>query len=62
MMTEVYPHISGDSNSQSLENLIDTHFTGISTAEDKVENKNFIVKEYRSPGSRTSSGIFMWFN
>ncbi|MDE8558867.1 relaxosome protein TraM [Pantoea vagans] len=44
MMTEVYLHIRGDSNPQSLEDLIDTHLTGMSTAEDKAENKHFIAE------------------
>lgn len=44
MMTEVYLHIRGDSNTQSLEDLIDTHLTGKSTAEDKAENKHFIAE------------------
>lgn len=44
MMTEVYLHIRGDSNTQSLEDLIDTHLTGMSTAEDKAENKHFIAE------------------
>lgn len=52
MMTEFYPHISGDSNTQSLEDLIDTHFTGISTTEDKVENKTLSLNstEVREAG------------
>jgi len=43
MMTEMYLHIRGDSSPQSLEELIDTHLTGMSTAEDRAENKHFVV-------------------
>lgn len=59
MMTEVYLHIRCDSNPQSLEDLIDTHLTCISTAEDKSENKYYIFEQYRGPGSRASSRVFM---
>jgi hypothetical protein len=44
MMTEMYLHIRGESSTQSLEDLINTNLTGMSTAEEKAENKHFLVE------------------
>lgn len=45
MLTEMYLHIRGESGLQALEEMIDQNLTGMSTAEDKAENKHFIKDE-----------------
>lgn len=45
MLTEMYLHLHSDSGPQALEEMIDQNLTGMSTAEDKAENKHFIIDE-----------------
>ncbi|WP_261643007.1 relaxosome protein TraM [Erwinia mallotivora] len=45
MISEMYLHMRGEASSEKMEELIDSHFSGMSNAEDKAENRHFIQEQ-----------------